>query len=266
MIRKGYSDGPFGQLHWRMTGPLDDVSAGPDLYCLHPSPFSGLAYTGVMPHLAKTRRVIAPDYPGYGGSDPFKLTPSVEDYAKAMASVIKAHSDGKSVDVLGFHTGCLVAVQCALDHPSLVRRLVLIDVPAFDEETSRAMVKKYTAPLELTSEMECLAGPWQSSFVKRLESQSEERAFEMFVEQIRPGVAMNAAFYAAFSYPWAERFPSVPHETLVLATTSPLLDGSREAASIIPNAILKERLDITRAVLDESAEATSEEVDAFLAD
>lgn len=264
MIRKGYTDGPFGQLHWRMAGPAEAASAGPDLYCFHPSPFSGLAYTGVMPHLAKTRRVIAPDYPGYGGSDPYSLTPTIGDYAKAMASVVDEHSDGSPVDLLGFHTGCLVAAQFAIDNPSLVRRLVLIDIPAFDEETSKKLAQSNGKPFEPTPELECLAGAWQSGIVKRLESQPMARAFEMFVEQIRPGVAMNAAFYAAFSYPWAERFPLISQETLVLATTSALLEGSREAASIIPNAVLKERLDITRAVLDESAEITASEADSYL--
>jgi pimeloyl-ACP methyl ester carboxylesterase len=73
-MRKGYTDGPFGQIHWRMMDAVGEATM-PDLYCLHPSPFSGLAYTNVMPMLAQNRRVIAPDYPGYGGSDPFKAHP-----------------------------------------------------------------------------------------------------------------------------------------------------------------------------------------------
>ena len=90
------------------------------------------------------------------------------------------------------------------------------------------------------------------------------RAFEMFVEQIRPGEAMNAAFRAAFSYPWTERLPRASHETLVLASKSPLLEGSRKAAGLMPNVFLEERLDITRAVLDEAAEETAREVNEFL--
>lgn len=264
MIRKGYTDGPFGQAHWRMAEPAAGGRAAPDLYCFHPAPFSGLAYTGIMPHLAAARRVIAPDYPGYGGSDPFTLTPSIDDYAKAMASVIEALSGDAPVDLLGFHTGCLVAAQCAIDDPGLVRRLVLIDVPAFDEETSRKLAASNGEPPALTPELSCLSRPWESGVVKRLESQPMARAFEMFVEQLRPGAAMNAAFHAAFSYPWAERLPLVSQETMVLATKSPLLEGSHKAASLMPNAVLKERLDITRAVLDEAADKTAAEVERYL--
>lgn len=76
MIRKGYSDGSFGQAHWRMM-EADGERTQPDPYCLHPALSSGLAFTSIMPHLAKNRRVIAPDYPGHGGSDPFKPEPTI---------------------------------------------------------------------------------------------------------------------------------------------------------------------------------------------
>ena len=86
----------------------------PDLYCLHPSPFSGLAYTNVMPMLAQNRRVIAPDYPGYGGSDPFKAHPSIAEYAEAMLAVMDDLTRGGTVDLTGFHTGNLVAGEMSL--------------------------------------------------------------------------------------------------------------------------------------------------------
>ena len=44
VIQKGYTDGPFGQIHWRMLEQDGDTNR-PDLYCLHPAPYSGLAYT-----------------------------------------------------------------------------------------------------------------------------------------------------------------------------------------------------------------------------
>ena len=96
-IRKGYADGQFGQVHWRALGQ----GARPDLVCIHPAPFTGVAFSTIMPHLARDRRVIAPDYPGYGGSDPHRPDPSV-----------------------------LMAIEVSLTHPDKVRRIALIDVPA----------------------------------------------------------------------------------------------------------------------------------------
>jgi hypothetical protein len=70
VIRRGYRDGPHGQIHWRMTG--ERTGDAPNLYCLHPAPFSGLAFSAIMPHLAQGRLVIAPDFPSHDGSDPFR--------------------------------------------------------------------------------------------------------------------------------------------------------------------------------------------------
>ena len=258
-VRKGYAEGPFGQVHWRMAAP--DRREAPDLYCFHPAPFSGLAFTGVMPHLAKDRRVVAPDYPGYGGSDAGEA--SIEHYAAAMAAVMDDVSAGAPVDICGFHTGCFVAAQLCLDRPSQIRRAMLIDVPAFNEEKRESFLSK-TKPLRLTSELSCLEGPWASGVIKRLESQPMARAFEMFVENLRPGARMNDAFRAAFSYPWAERLARIETPTRILATQSPLLDASRAAAAAMPIASLVERRDIKRAVLDEAAETTATEILRFL--
>lgn len=263
MIRKGYSDGPFGQVHCRMLAP-EGAPTRPDLYCLHPAPFSGLAFTTIMPHLAQTRRVFAPDYPGYGGSDPFKEEPTIEEYAAAMMAVIGDQSGGAPVDLMGFHTGNLVAIEMALTEPEKIGRLALIDVPAFDKETSAKYRAASAKAFEITPDLTCLEGPWERGMTKRIESQGLERSFEIFAEQLRPGRLMNKAFHAAFSYDVDTRLPAVTHETLILASQSGLLGATRHAAEIMPSTTLVERLDIKRAVLDQAAEITAAEILKFL--
>lgn len=263
MIRKGYSDGPFGQVHWRMLAP-EGAPTQPDLYCLHPAPFSGLAFTTIIPHLVRGRRVFAPDYPGYGGSDPFKEEPTIEEYAAAIMVVIGDQSGGAPVDLMGFHTGNLVAAEMALTAPGKIGRLSLIDVPAFDAETSAKFRAASAKTFEITPDLFCLEGPWERGMTKRIDSQGPERSFEMFTEQLRPGRLMNKAFHAAFSYDVDARLPAVTHETLILASQSGLLGATRHAAEIMPSAALVERLDIKRAVLDEAAEITAAEILKFL--
>ncbi|QTD55163.1 alpha/beta fold hydrolase [Parasphingorhabdus cellanae] len=263
MIRKGYSDGPFGQVHWRMLEPKGAASK-PDLYCLHPAPFSGLAFTTIMPYLAQDRCIFAPDYPGHGGSDAFKEEPAIEEYAAAMMAVVDEQSSGGAVDLMGFHTGNLVAAEMALTAPEKIGHLALIDVPAFDAETSAKFRAASARTFEITSDLACLEGPWERGMTKRIESQTMERSFEMFTEQLRPGRLMNKAFHAAFSYDVEARLPAVKHETLILASQSALLDATRHAAEIMPGATFIERLDIKRAVLDEAAEKTAAEVLKFL--
>lgn len=260
-MRCEYVDGLHGQIHLRRWAGAGSSQA--PLFCFHPSPFSGRAYETIAPYLAESRDVIAPDFPGYGGSSSAETTPNIGDYADAMITAIHVVAGDAPVDVLGFHTGCLVAAEVALRRAN-VRKACLIDLPAFPPEQSAQTAEKFSKPVEITQDLECLAGAWKMGFLSRIESQSVDRAFDMFVEHLRPGRAMNEAFYAAFTYPWTERFPKISVDTLVLATTSSLLDGSRKASEIIPTAQLLERLDITRAVLDESAETVAADVDLFL--
>ncbi|MEO0441742.1 MAG: alpha/beta fold hydrolase, partial [Pseudomonadota bacterium] len=231
MIHKGYSDGPFGQVHWRVLAP-EGAPTRPDLYCLHPAPFSGLAFTTIMPHLADGRRVFAPDYPGHGGSDAFKEEPTIEEYAAAMMAVVDEQSGSGPVDLMGFHTGNLVAAEMAMTAPGKIGRLALIDVPAFDAETSAKFRAASAKAFDITPELSCLEGPWERGMTKRIESQTLERSFEMFTEQLRPGRLMNKAFHAAFSYDVDAKLPAVTHETMILASQSGLLDATRRAADI----------------------------------
>jgi pimeloyl-ACP methyl ester carboxylesterase len=264
-FRKGYSDGPFGQVHWQMTDATEGATA-PDLYCLHPAPFTGFAYNAIMPHLSKNRRVFAPDFPGHGGSGPHHNKPLVSEYAAAMAAVIDDQSGGGPVDLLGFHTGCLVAVELSLAYPQKAGKLMLIDVPAFDPDTRTKFLANASAPMVLTPDLESLRPAWVRGIDKRIESQSLERSFEMFVEQLRHGADMNTAFHAGFSYDVEGRFAKVSCPTSIIATQSMLLDATRRAASLIAGAQLKERLDVSRAVLDESAETIAADILAMLDD
>ncbi len=251
MMRMGYCDGPDGQIHYRQIG--EQVSDTPPLICLHPAPFSGLAFSAIMPHLAQGRMVIAPDFPGHGGSHAFRSDPAIADYAKAMLSVVEQVCSDGPVDLLGFHTGCLVASEMALMRADALRHIVLLDVPAFDPETRAAYLASAAAPPGFTADIASLEPAWDRGITRRIESQGMERSFEMFVEQLRHGERMNAGFHAGFTYPIEERLSALTHATTVIASQSMLLGASRRAADLIPDAKLVERLDITRAVLDEAA-------------
>ena len=256
-MRKGYSDGPYEQIHWRMQQPEGEATA-PDLYCLHPAPFSGLAFTTVMPHLAEGRRVIALDYPGHGGSDPITGTLTIKAYAETIAAVIDDLSGRGPVDLLGFHTGCLVAL--ATGFGTKARGLVLLDAPFFDAEIRRKFLDPVAQPPGFTPAMVSLAPAWKRGITHRIDSQPMDRAFEIFVEQLRHGEAMNAAFAAARDFDVQAAIASIAHPVTVIATRSDLHEPSRAAANVIPGATLVERLDVKRAVLDEAAKTIAPEI------
>ncbi|MEO1034274.1 MAG: alpha/beta fold hydrolase [Pseudomonadota bacterium] len=248
-MRFGYADTADGQVHWRSLGERSDQ---PDLWLLHPAPFTGHFFEQVMPHLAVNRRVIAPDYPGYGGSFSPSSTPSIGMYATALLEA--AGKPRQPIDVLGFHTGCLVAAEMALLDAPNVGRLMLIDVPAFSKEQQESIRNSMDDPAPLSTDIGSVTGLWQQAVIKRAETDGIDAAVALFADALRHGNRWMAAFDAAFRYPVDERFAELRATVHVVATQSGLLDASRRAAKLIPSATLTERLDIERSVMHESAE------------
>jgi pimeloyl-ACP methyl ester carboxylesterase len=126
--RRAYFDCKFGQLHVRTafptTGGFDEQVT---LFCLHSLDASSRTFSLLMPQLAAVRSVYAPDLPGYGESD---SSPG-RGVADAAAAVSDLANDLRlrQIDVLGVQYGADVALQLAVAHPELVRRLVLASVP-----------------------------------------------------------------------------------------------------------------------------------------
>ena len=218
-----------GKLHYRKLEAAGR-QAEPALICLHPAPHDGAYFSEVMPHLNAGRTVLAIDYPGYGKSDAPAAAPGIDVYAEAVIQLINAlaKSGISSVDLLGFHTGCLVAAETALRNPELVRRIVLIDVPFFDAAEQ--------------------AGKYAEAITKL------------------PPEPELWGFHAAFTYRCEERFSQLSCDTRIIATGSSLLEPTRRAAHSLPEARLVERTDITKPVFAAHAPSIAAEILANLAD
>jgi len=142
-IIEGNSASRHGKIHWHewkpkyesMTGP-----AAPDLILLHPMPHDGRFFSAIAPHLAAGRTVVAPDYPGYGASDPALGAASIQLYAEAMIDVLRTRDTHGAADLFGFHTGCLVATEMSLLFPEEVHYLVQVDVPYFDADKRQELL------------------------------------------------------------------------------------------------------------------------------
>lgn len=262
-MRKGYSDGPQGQLHWRMMTSQGKVRQA-DLYCFSPAPFGSIAYTNLMPHLAHDCRVIAPDYPGQAGSDGHEVEPSIEGYAASMRAVIEALSPDQAVNVLGFHSGCLVAAELKRQIPDRIGHVVLIDVPAFEPETRAKYLPMVGRPFEMSAELESVSKAWDMAVTKRLNTQSLAHSLAMFADTVGNGPRINATFHAAFTYDVESNFNDLQGPTTIIASQSALLEPSRRAARLISESVLIELLDVKRSVLDEHAEIIARTVRSAL--
>jgi pimeloyl-ACP methyl ester carboxylesterase len=108
---------------WREAG------SGPVALFLHGLGGSRTAWEPQLAGLADVRRCVAWDMPGYGASA--GSPDSFASVAAAAADLARLLSD-EPVDVVGLSLGGMVAQHLALDHPEVVRSLVLLDTsPAF---------------------------------------------------------------------------------------------------------------------------------------
>ena len=268
-MKRAYATTRSGQIHLRLfslgEGGHPALHA-PALVCLHPFPYSGAFFETIAPMLAAGRLVCAPDCPGFGGSDPPPQKLSMQEIAAAMHDALAACGDALAFpfDLLGFHSGCLLAVEMARLEPARIRKLALIDVPYFTPEEQAARYPKSTADVRYTKDLSSLAAAWEFAVAKRLGGMPLQRAFGNFVEMLRAGERANWGYHATLTYDCAPRFREVRHETLVVATQYMLKEHTRKAAALISGSTFAERKDVTRAVMEEGAPAITEEVLAFL--
>ncbi|MFU8896730.1 MAG: alpha/beta fold hydrolase [Gammaproteobacteria bacterium] len=105
---------------------------GSPVVLIHGIPTSNLLWRKVMPELAKTHRVFAPDMLNYGKSDkPVDANVSIE----AQSRVIVKFMDKlgmQSADIVAHDIGGGVAQLMAVNYADRVRKLVLIDTVCFD--------------------------------------------------------------------------------------------------------------------------------------
>jgi len=119
-LTRGYANGPYGQVHYH-----DAANNGLPLVLIHQAPMSSRQFDNVFkPFMDRGIRPIAIDCPGFGMSDATTFVPKVEDWAKVVPAVLD-HLGLKKVDVLGHHTGGLVATEVEQQFPDRVRKLVI---------------------------------------------------------------------------------------------------------------------------------------------
>lgn len=121
---RGYVEGKWGLVHYRQYGD------GAPLILIHQTPWSSVQYKNAAPFLAEGRRVIALDTPGYGESDSPPEPPTILDYTDAIPALFDGLGINKA-DVLGHHTGALIAGAFAARHPEKMTRLVLHGAPVY---------------------------------------------------------------------------------------------------------------------------------------
>ena len=102
--------------------------AGRPLILLHGGVGAIEVFGEVLPLLAEGRRVIAVDLQAHGRTADIDRPLSFELMADDIAALIK-HLGLEKADLMGYSLGGGVALQTAIRHPEVVRKLVVVSTP-----------------------------------------------------------------------------------------------------------------------------------------
>jgi pimeloyl-ACP methyl ester carboxylesterase len=101
---------------------------GEPLLLLHGGLMTTGAFGSTLAKLAESRRVIGVDLHGHGRTALGKRKINPVDIGRDLAIVVQKLGL-RQVDVMGYSFGGASAMQLAFQHPSLVRRLVIVSAP-----------------------------------------------------------------------------------------------------------------------------------------
>jgi pimeloyl-ACP methyl ester carboxylesterase len=121
------------RLHYREAG------RGGTIVLLHINRQSSALYLELIEALSADFHVLAPDYPGYGLSEPIGAAPSIADYAGCVRALLDAKGIGRAT-MLGEVVGAAVATEFAVRYPAATAGVVLINCPFMADARAAATV------------------------------------------------------------------------------------------------------------------------------
>ncbi len=119
------------EIFYREAGSREN----PTILLLHGFPTSSHMFRDLMPALADTYHLIAPDYPGYG----YSSMPSVDNFDYTfdrLAEIVQAFTEGLALDSYSIYLqdyGAPVGFRLAAKHPERVQALIIQNGNAYDE-------------------------------------------------------------------------------------------------------------------------------------
>jgi len=213
-IRRAFAVLSVGQVHYAECG---DAHA-PAVLLLHQSPRSWAEYREVLPLIGAHCRAIAMDTAGFGDSDAGDVPASIEQWAKVAFELLDALGIERA-DVVGHHTGGVIAVELAAAFPDRVRGLVLSSTP-FTNEAFR-IARAARPPIDEVEPSEDgshLAALWQrrQSFYPA----NRPELLEAFVlDALKASGGPEDGHRAVAAYRMEDRIQRVVHPTLIIRAT-----------------------------------------------
>jgi len=112
---------------------------GPPLTMIHGLGGAAVNFTKLAPILARRRRVLIPDLPGHGLSEPFEHVEGIATYSRHVHKVAELEGMLPGA-VLGYSMGGVVALRLAVEEPEDVTVLALVAPAGIVSTTRRAEI------------------------------------------------------------------------------------------------------------------------------
>jgi pimeloyl-ACP methyl ester carboxylesterase len=177
-----------------------------------------------LPALARTRRVVAVDLPGFGDSEMPEEDISVSSYARCVEEVCAQLGVGE-VDLVGNSMGGFVSAELAIVHPERVRRLVLVDAAGISivdlrRRPTRTLIRLVAAQASWGTGQRMIIGrPLLRHLAFRAVMRHPTRLAVDLVAHEAGGPGMPGfvlAMDALLSYDFRDRLPEISCPTLIV--------------------------------------------------
>jgi pimeloyl-ACP methyl ester carboxylesterase len=122
------------------------VGGGDPIVFLHAVGGHAKGWVEITKHLEQHFACYTLDLPGHDHSDIPPVKYSMEDYADAVAEVMDAIGLEKA-NVVGGHTGAMVALILAARYPKLVGKLVLDGLPYWNKKQGQIIWERWFSPM-----------------------------------------------------------------------------------------------------------------------
>lgn len=260
---RGYAKGPYGLVHYHDT----QTGAGVPMVLLHQAPMSHRQFNAVYGLLsARGVRAIGIDTPGFGMSDPTPFVPQVSDWASSVVAVLD-HLKIPRADMVGHHTGSLIATEVALQFPKRVHKVVL-NGPFPIIESERKLFLDDLQKSEVDFEYRTDGSHLAESFVKRSKffgpDADPRHITRMQVEKFQGFGPFWYGHNAAYRYDHASTLPRITHPTLILTNTGDMAyPMAQRARQLRPDMAYVELSGGNVDIVDQAPEAWVEAVVTF---
>ena len=248
---------------------------GSPVILIHGIPTNSLMWRAIIPLLAKTHRVIAPDLLNYGQSaKPKSADVSINAQSRIIVKLMDALGVRRA-DVVAHDIGGGVAQLIAVNYPEKVRKLVLMDSVCFDSwpipefeplqqpEADRAMsLSEFVGMMQgfmpngvynkstMTDDViDLYLAPWSTEDGKRAFFRNLRRLNKEYTQSI------------------ADELEKIPHQTLVMCGDNDPFQKPEYApklAEAIPNAKLVWIKDAGHWLIDEKPDEIGNHINQFL--